>query len=191
MKRFLTKWRWVLVAAVIALLVAVVLITLGKTKQGVSVTFLDFTNHQFNGRMAWFVLTNERNRTIQYAVSEAQLRSNGVWFFPEHNSGVAIIRRTEWHWKNGNLVAGGWTNVAAVVPPESSVWRIRVVSWDPGRLHWLASCLRANIEAYRKGLPLPGFKPPYLTYEQLRVQTDYSREITNEFEASASSLEVR
>jgi hypothetical protein len=191
MNRFLNKWKWVLIPAIVVLLIAAVLFTPDGPDKGVSVTFLAFTNHPWNGRMALFVITNQRNHSITYwaGPDSFQLKSNGVWYSPEPNFGKRYVGDTgTWF---GTLEPRGWTNVTVCgVPERASTWWAAVHSRRTyGKMDQLRFHLTSNWNAIRNGKPLPGFKGRFDAdqYDPAGVQTNYSREMTAESGAPAPS----
>ena len=192
MKRSLTRWKWLLIPAIVILVITVALLTPSGPDKGVSVTFQHFISHPVNKRMALFVITNQRNHTVMFVVDPTcEVKSNGTWISPAQAGSYAPaqIVGDPWQW-SGILEPRAWTTIAAMIPEGSRDWRAVVRSGrPPGKLGRLLFHSRVNLEAAYERRPFPGFK---VAVPLMSLRTNYSREFTGEINTlePSSSAEI-
>jgi hypothetical protein len=194
MKRPLTKWKWLLIPAIVIPVIVAVLLTADGPDKGVSVTFQTFINHPVNGRMALFVITNQRNHMVTFFTEpycELKSKSDGIWRTPMYGGKFfGKLAGDSWTW-DGTLEPRAWATVAVAIPEETNDWRAAVRSGrPPGKLGRLLFHSSANLKAVYERRPLPGFK---VSVPLMSLRTNYSREFTGGFNphSSPSSPEIR
>lgn len=191
MKRPLANLKWLLIAAMVIVLVAVALSTSRSPNKRLCVTFVGFTNNLPSFHDVWlaaFVISNECNRSLVYTSAGVDNKVKGTWLRQEYDSYLTTMDSGVVHF-HGGLKPHESAKVYTLVETGTNVWRLPVVSWAPSKLDELRFRLAANLQAIRNRQPMPGFKG---TYEwQHTARTNYSREITTKFNPLSSPSEIR
>jgi hypothetical protein len=126
------------------------------------VTLTDRKIDPEKGSLAYFAISNPSNFRIFFAVTEPQIRSQGVW-----SSRFSLPAPTE-------LTPGQATNFSVPAPLEGDAWRLRVL-WGKSATSWerLKGTVEKNFQSIRESGTLIGTRFGI----EKDVWTNYSREM--------------